>query len=263
MINNLRITTNGTAQSYSPKDHEQRRVDQYNKTKGGLEGYDCPECNNRGNFARLYEDNGYYEMVMRPCRCMKIRKSLWAIEKSGLSSVMKKLTFDSFETSTTWQEYIKNKAIAFVKDNTDKWFYIGGQVGSGKTHICTAITISLFKQGKDGLYMLWKDKTAELKGLMNTEGYDKQISELKKAEVLYIDDFLKTPNKKPPSSADINIAFEILNYRYINKLVTVISSEWALSDVIVFDEATGSRIKELTGEYLLTISKSSKKNYRH
>lgn len=193
---------------------------------------------------------------------MKIRESLRSIEKSGLSDVMKKLTFDSFNASTDWQEYIKIKAKSFVKDGKGKWFYIGGQVGCGKTHICTAVTIALFMQGKSGLYMLWRDKTAELKGLMNTEIYDKKIDELKKAEVLYIDDFLKTPNNNKPTSADINLAFEILNYRYINKLITVISSEWILSEVIDFDEATGSRIKELTGDYLLTVSKSSKKNYR-
>lgn len=193
---------------------------------------------------------------------MKIRESLHAIEKSGLSDVMKKLTFDSFNASTDWQEYIKIKAKSFVKDGKGNWFYIGGQVGCGKTHICTAVTISLFMQGKSGLYMLWRDKTAELKGLMNTDSYDKKIEELKKAEVLYIDDFLKTPNNNKPTSADINLAFEILNYRYINKLITVISSEWILSEVIDFDEATGSRIKELTGDYLLTVSKNSNKNYR-
>lgn len=193
---------------------------------------------------------------------MKIRESLHSIEKSGLSDVMKKFTFDSFTANTDWQKYIKNRAKAFVNSHENKWFYIGGQVGCGKTHICTAITIDLFMQGKSGLYMLWRDKTSELKGLMNTENYDKKIDGLKKAEVLYIDDFLKTPNKNKPSSADINLAFEILNYRYINKLITVISSEWILSEVIDFDEATGSRIKELTGDYLLTVSRKSTKNYR-
>ena len=262
MISSLNIITNGTEQSFDPKKHEQHRVDLYNQTKGSLKGFDCPDCMNRGNFAYLYTENGYCEMVLRPCKCMKIRESLHAIEKSGLSDVMKKLTFDSFNASTDWQEYIKIKAKSFVKDGKGKWFYIGGQVGCGKTHICTAVTISLFMQGKSGLYMLWRDKTAELKGLMNTDSYDKKIEELKKAEVLYIDDFLKTPNNNKPTSADINLAFEILNYRYINKLITVISSEWILSEVIDFDEATGSRIKELTGDYLLTVSKSSKKNYR-
>lgn len=262
MITDLNITTSGTEQSFDLRKHEQRRVDLYNQTKGSLKGYDCPDCMNRGDFAYLYEENGYCEMASRSCKCMKTRESLYAIKKSGLSDVMKKFTFDSYNASTNWQEYIKNRAMEYVNNHDDKWFYIGGQVGCGKTHICTAITIALFMQGKSGLYMLWRDKTAELKGLMNTESYDKKIEELKKAEILYIDDFLKTPNKNKPSSADINLAFEILNYRYINKLITVISSEWILSEIIAFDEATGSRIKEYTGDYLITISKNSEKNYR-
>ena len=258
-MNDLKITANGQEQSYNQKDYEQYRVDLYNKTKGNLEGYDCPLCNNRGDFGKLNEDTLVMDSV--PCRCMKIRNSLRAIEKSGLSGVKDKLTFDSFESSTDWHKYIKDKATAFVKE--DKWFYIGGQVGSGKTHICTAVTISLFKKGKDGLYMLWRDETAKLKEAMYSDGYDSKISKYKEAEVLYIDDFLKTSNKQPPSSADMNIAFEIINHRYISRLTTVISSEWILPEVIGFDEATGSRIKELTGEYLLTISKDSKKNYRN
>ena len=45
---------------------------------------------------------------------------------------------------------------------------------------------------------------------------------------------------KPITQGDINIAFEIINYRYINDLITIISSELLLDEIINIDEATGS-----------------------
>ena len=42
-------------------------------------------------------------------------------------------------------------------------------------------------------------------------------------------------------------AFEILNYRYNNKkLITIISTEQSIDNIIEFDEALGSRIYEMT-----------------
>ena len=60
-------------------------------------------------------------------------------EKSGMSEMLKGCTLESFKTKSEWQQAIKNKAIEYIKQDNGDWWYIGGQVGSGKTHICTAI----------------------------------------------------------------------------------------------------------------------------
>ena len=142
----------------------------------------------------------------------------------------------------------------------------------GKTHVCTAIAIKLLKQGYDTRYMLWRDEAAKLKSLVNdTEEYEKMINEIKNADVLYIDDLFKTGKAdngkaQKPTPADINLAFEILNYRYNKNLpYTIISSECTLSDLIKIDEAISGRIAEKAlngGNWCLSIRPDTAKNYR-
>ena len=154
------------------------------------------------------------------------------------------------------------KAVEYAK-NPEGWFYIGGQVGAGKTHICTAIAVYLLKQGLETYYMLWTDATVELKAnKCDDEEYNKLMGKLKSVDVLYIDDFLKTEQGKQPTTADINIAFELLNNRYNAKKITIVSSEKTLKEVLNIDEALGSRIKQRAGENDIAIAKDGRKNYR-
>lgn len=249
-----------TATTFDFTARMQQQADRYNQAKGNLQGYDCPKCKNRGYFAGIVDG---YE-VMTPCECMEHRKTLQMIAKSGLKDVINKLTFDSFNAIADWQIRIKTMAIDYVNDHEHKWFYIGGQVGCGKTHICTAIVSELFKQGKAGRYMLWRDEAVKLKANVNDSAvYQKLINPLKTVDVLYIDDFFKTEKGKPPTQADINVAFEILNYRYNSEnLITIISSERTIEDLIDIDEAVGSRIYERTRTCNIIINADRRKNYR-
>ena len=105
-----------------------------------------------------------------------------------------------------------------------------------------------------------------------TEGekYEHAVFKLKTVEVLYIDDLFKTGKDlngkiQRPTTADINLAFEIINYRYNNKnLVTIISSERNITEIMDIDEAVGGRIFELSSKknYAVNISNNMNKNYR-
>ena len=69
--------------------------------------------------------------------------------------------------------------------------------------------------------------------------------------------------KIKPSPADLNLAFEIINHRYVNReLVTIFSSEKSIDEIMDLDEAVGSRIYQRTKGNYLYISPDSKKNYR-
>lgn len=256
----ITVPKSSSETSFDFDKHIRSWADRYNQEQGNLQGYDCPKCKNRGNFASVVDG---YE-VMTPCECMAYRETLYKIQKSGLKNSIDKQTFDSFNAPTDWQEQMKNRAIAFVNNYENKWFYIGGQVGCGKTHICTAIVGELFRRGKTGQYMLWRDEAVKLKANVNdSTEYQKLINPLKTVDVLYIDDFFKTERDKLPTQADINIAFEIINYRYNNdELITIISSERTINDLLDIDEAVGSRIYERTKESNVIIGKDKNKNYR-
>ena len=210
-----------------------------------LGGVDCPECGNSGMITRVGEDGALYS---RNCRCMKKRIALRRIRNSGMGDLMKRYSFRSYRADTPEREKILRLAHRFAAEDAG-WFYIFGQSGSGKSHICTAICGSLIEQGKDVYYMPWRDESTLLKSLVtDAAAYLKKIRVLKRAEVLYIDDFLKGGD----TDADIRLAYEILNYRYNNKaLRTIVSSEMPLERLLRRDEALGGRIYERARGYVL------------
>lgn len=244
------------------------KIAEENSKEGNLDltdgtGYYCAECKNRGYFAVKYE--GQY--AERDCKCVKIRQAINQVKLSGLGDVFNKCTFETFDCKQTWQGLVKDKALEFLKSSAN-CFYIGGVTGSGKSHICTAIVDHFLKQGKSIKYMQWLDGIDELNNLRfrQVDKYDALLNEIKNTDVLYIDDFLKGDNAVKPSAADIKFAYRIINSRYVvsrsashKRYITVISSEWALSQIISFDGATGGRISELAlRDFVLRIDGTDK-----
>lgn len=236
-----------------------------NRLEGDLnkyDGFNCDTCKNKG-FVAVVSEN--YEVVHRYCKCRKTRKSIIAMKNSGLEKVMDKLTFDKFIAKQTWQEELLRKANHYLVNGGKSWFFIGGQSGAGKTHLCTAIALELLKRGQEVKYMLWRDDSRKLKNSMFDGGSD--IDYYKTVDVLYIDDLFKTgknefQQNQKPTAGDINLAFEILNSRAIGQKTTIISSESTLTDLIDIDEAIAGRIKRESGEFFININKDSAKNYR-
>lgn len=254
--------------SYSPEEAQrltaQMRVEAYNSCTGSLSGYDCKKCMNRGSLALLNEaGNG---ILMRDCSCMKIRRCVWKMESSGLSDIIRKYTFDSFRCNTDWQEKLRSTAETFAK-KADSWFLLCGQSGAGKTHLCTAICRQLLLDGREVVYMPWREDITTLKGLsLDSEEREKQLQRIKTAEVLYIDDLFKNGRDKDgssmPTRADVELAFEIMNYRYNSRLVTILSTERSPQELLEIDQALGSRITERSEEYVLFVGPDSSRNYR-
>lgn len=196
--------------------------------------------------------------VMTECKCMKIRDTLQRIRQSGLENQLKTCTFKSFETEHEWQQRIKSAAAEFV-DSDSKGFFIGGQSGCGKTHICTAIIGKMIKQGYSARYLVWREDSTILKALVNDREYLERISEFKKADVLYIDDLFKQENV---TDADKRLAFEIIDYRIRQQLRTIISTELDENTLLRYDQGLAGRIFKLCKNYRLFVPYDINKNYR-
>ena len=239
--------------------YAQEDAERYNSTTGELTGYDCPKCKNRGLIAEVINDT----MTMVRCECMTIRGNMDRLERSGLKDSIAEYTFKGYKADEPWQKAILAKAVEYAKEPKG-WFYIGGQVGSGKTHICTAVAAHLIRKGREVIYMRWIDDTVKLKSVKNShEEYGRLIDRFKTVDVLYIDDFFKTEKGKQPTAADINIAFELLNYRYNNRnLITIISSEKRIGELLDIDEAVGSRIKQRCRDNYSEVKEDVNRNYR-
>lgn len=254
----------------TPKEYEQFQVDSLNNTQGdenARDGYECQKCKNRGWIAKLVDKgNGEYGHCVGECECVPIRRSIMRMKRSGLEDVIKEKTFARFEATEPWQKVVKQEAVEYAA-NPKGWFFIGGQSGCGKTHLCTAICRELLLSGMETYYMKWRDDIAKLKGLsLDADEREAMISKYKNAKVLYIDDLFKTGRnpdgyEPKPTAADINIAFEIINYRYCKPdLLTIISSELSINELVDIDEATGGRICERAK--VTNIAKDRSRNYR-
>lgn len=247
--------------SLDAQEYAAMRIRTLNETEGTETGYECAKCKNKGviYFAR---DDGSPEA--RSCTCAPIRKCVRKMEQSGLRSIIRDYTFDAFETTEQWQDKLKQSAMDYEKAPKG-WFLVCGQSGAGKTHICTAICREQLLKGVTVQYMPWRDDAAKIKAMaLDGESRAEAVAELKKAPLLYIDDLFKTgkgaDGANRPTAADVNLAFEIINYRYINRLPTIISTEKLPEELLEIDEATGGRVLELART--LVIPRNMKSNYR-
>ena len=265
-----------TTFNMSLKEYEQFKVDGLNNTIGNqneIDGYDCNICKNKGIIYKLVDfGDGTYSHCASECKCYEIRRSIMRMKRSGLKDIIKDYTFDKFIASEPWQKSIKDAAMEYAK-NPEGWFALCGQVGCGKTHLCTAVCREFLLAGKRVVYMLWRDDIVKIKNAAQAKENDADSMELihllekyKTADVLYIDDLFKTGraadgSMPKPTSADINYAFEIINYRYNNpSMLTIISSELSEDELLDIDEAVGSRIYERAKA--ITIGRDRSRNYR-
>ena len=123
------VMSSDKEKTMSDKEFAQLKVDTFNNRVGDMKGYDCPICKNKGYIMRLNEN--FFE-VMAECECMKIRKTISRIEKSGLKYLLKDYTFEKYIVHSEWQKKAKAMAMEFLSDYQNKWFFAGGQVGCGK-----------------------------------------------------------------------------------------------------------------------------------
>ena len=231
---------------------------------------DCDKCGNKAEIA-FVKDGGY---AQRPCECRAKRVNIIRLENSGLLGMMGDCTFDKYQTDTEFRQKIKQKAQEFVEASGGRpkaWFYIGGQPGCGKTHICTAIVGALIERGYSAKYMMYRDEATYLKGLVarSPEEYADKVGLLKSVDALYIDDLFKTKNAgdgrdaATATAGDVNLMFEVINARYNDReKITVISSEKSIDDIVDIDEGIGSRISQRSRGFAFNVKADRDKNWR-
>lgn len=242
-----------TSISKNSKTLAELSVEQFNSEPGDLTGYDCSICKNKGIVAILQDEEDKY----KPCTCMAIRAASRIERDAGLKSILENYTFDRYIVTQPWQSRIVDIAKAYARKK-DGWFYISGNCGTGKTHICTSIVNQLISDRIPCKCMMWREEGPRIKAVVNSAEYSDLVYPLKETPCLYIDDFLKGGT----TQGDINLAFEIINYRYNAGLMTIISSERSIEEILQIDEAIGSRIYERAEKGENIIDLKNVENYR-
>jgi DNA replication protein DnaC len=201
----------------------------------------------------------------RECDCVKAARSRKRLRDAGLERLAERCTFDSFLTDKPWQEAMKKAAQDYLAVCREQSFFLSGQSGCGKTHLCTALCNEIIRRGGSLRYFRWVKDGTRLKQLVTERdgGYDKEIAALIKTPYLYIDDLFK----QELTAADIRLAYEILGGRCNKGRPVILSSERSLEYIRAArggdGEAVAGRIFESCGrgKYCLELS-GAEKNMR-
>lgn len=202
---------------------------------------------------------------MQRCKCQEVEIAKRQWKNAGINPETSKQTFSNFEVWNENSRKAKNAALNYYKSfqeirwNRKNSIMFCGQVGSGKTHLSIALALNLIKQGIKVVYMPYRDIITALKqNMIDEEYYTNKVGKYQVADVLLIDDLYKGKI----NATDINIMFEIINYRYLNNLPIIVSTEFTTERIIDFDEGVGTRIYQMCKDFIVEIQQDKNNNYR-
>ena len=214
----------------------------------------CDKCNNTGLVPVVVDGRNMYAR----CSCDAKRHSLIALSKYGAEEAISWFRFDNFEAEEGFQKRMLQLCRDFIAQDERRFLYISGQTGTGKTHLGNAVCGHFIAGGRNTLHNTFLQLMNEMKSAVNDEAYGDVLNRYGRAEVLYIDDFMKFQ----PTEADLKHTFELLDLRVLRRGFTVFTSEKPLEAIIGYDEALGGRIKQMCGRFCLCIDKKEGRNWR-
>lgn len=161
----------------------------------------------------------------------------------GLSSLdrLGSLTFDNFLTSgnarargfiTAQEMKSLEDALAASREfsqNLQGWLLLEGPYGCGKTHLAAAIANEAVARGIPTLFITVPDLLDSLRFTYSDPetSFEQRFDDIRNANLLAMDDF-GTQNATAWAQEKL---FQILNYRYINKLPTILTTNLILDEI--------------------------------
>ena len=142
--------------------------------------------------------------------------------ESGLTEEQLKMTFENYDCGNDGE--LKNALFgAYTAYENGGSLIIGGKRGTGKTHLAVSIALNTMKDGKKAKFRLVNSMLDELReaALSLTDGeYFELMRSFKEVPCLVLDDFGKEKN----TQAGMDYLHQIMDYRYLNNLQTVITT---------------------------------------
>lgn len=222
--------------------------------------YDCPICEDKG-YTFKTDEHGYEVAV--PCKCLAKKQSIEKMNRSGLTEVFKQKTINSFTVNNKWQLEAKFKVKQYIEDflkkGSNAGLILSGQPGSGKTHLGIGTMLELINNNIGCVYKEYLSMLTNLKQTsMDETDYIRELEKYTNPTVLFLDDFLKGE----PTVADRKYIYKVINTRYLKGMPIIISTEKSIKEILMFDEAVGSRIVEMAQNNIITFPRGIENNYR-
>lgn len=203
---------------------------------------------------------------VQPCKCQIQKDMEISMSNSGIDiNKYKQKSFETFIRDTEETQKMYELANRFLENDEIQGIGYFGKSGTGKTHICIAICNELAKKGIRHRYLNYREDLPRLKALMSDpyakEEFAQEMNKFKQTRVLYIDDLFKLAknSRGDMDPRDLQVVFDIINYRYINGKRIIISSEYTVAEIKEFDEATAGRIFEMMKDTGLKITGNNRR----
>ncbi len=150
---------------------------------------------------------------------------------------LKALTFESFQPrgrvgiGEREQESIErayNQARLFA-DSRQGWLLLQGSYGTGKTHLAAAIANQCVEAGIPTLFLTVPDLLDTLRFAYSSQeiSFEERFEEVRRAPMLILDDF----GTQSATEWAREKLFQILNYRYINRLPLAVTTNLSLAEL--------------------------------
>ena len=201
---------------------------------------DCPHCQGQGYLrADLPIDHpDFGRLQICTCRLADVRERMHArlFHMSQLDE-LQHLTFDSFNQhgrvglGSRQQESLErayNQAHTF-SEQVKGWLLIQGGYGCGKTHLAAAVANNAVGIGIPTLFLTVPDLLDQLRFSYSDEEvtFEDRFEQIRSAPLLILDDF-GTQSATPWAREKL---FQILNFRYINQLPLVVTTNLAIEEI--------------------------------
>jgi DNA replication protein DnaC len=200
----------------------------------------CPHCQGIG-YLRVDRELGDPEFGrVTVCVCRqddvetRMRQRLFSL--SHLEE-LKAYTFDSFNPQGRvgiGGQQRQSLERAFNQSQTfsevlEGWLFLQGGYGCGKTHLAAAIANAAVGRGVPTLFLTVPDLLDQLRYAYGAEDvtFEERFDQVRNAPLLILDDF-GTQSATPWAREKL---FQILNFRYINQLPTVVTTNLLLEEI--------------------------------
>lgn len=222
----------------------------------------CPICGGLGYIRRdlPLDDPNFGKLLPCTCRTGELQQSrTQALRKFSNLTVLERFTFAAFRPEGHGLPPDRQRNLHWAYDRSREyandpkgWLLLRGGYGCGKTHLAAAIANTCVERGLPVIFITVPDLLDYLRGAFapgSAEPYDERFDEIRTAPLLILDDL----GTEHSTSWALEKLFQLLNYRHVNQLPTVITTNHELEDM---EPRLRSRLSAVELVEIITITAS-------